>query len=46
MNRTQGDLAAELGVTRAYVSELVNGRKPFRIELQKECRKILDGWGC
>jgi hypothetical protein len=42
--RTQTELAEELGVSRAYVSQLVNGRKAFGTDLQKRCRKILNDW--
>jgi hypothetical protein len=46
LGKSQGDLAAELGVDRSYVSHLIRGKRPFLPNLQQQCRAIIDRWGC
>jgi hypothetical protein len=44
LNRTQSELAAELGVDRSYISHLIRGKKPFRTEMQLRCRVVFQKW--
>ncbi len=44
LRKTQTELAEALGVTRAYVSQVIRGKKPFTAELQGRCREILESW--
>jgi len=44
LGKTQSELAAQLGVTRAYVSQLIKGTKPLGPDLQQRCRQILRDW--
>ena len=44
LGKTQTELAETLGVTRAYVSQVIRGKKPFTVDLQARCREILASW--
>jgi len=44
LGKTQTDLAEALGVSRAYVSQIIKGTKPFTLEKQQRCRQILESW--
>jgi hypothetical protein len=46
LNRTQSDLASELGVDRSYISHVIRGKKPFLPEMQLRCKYVIEKWKC
>jgi hypothetical protein len=46
LNKTQSDLAAELGVDRSYISHVIRGKKPFLPDMQLRCGNVLTSWRC
>jgi len=43
-DRTQSELADAMDVSRAYISKIFAGAKPFTPELQEKCRRVFWEW--